>query len=91
MSALPRDLLSDIVLTKDERSSALWQSLKMRFEKKLQDLRKQNDSANLTEAETARLRGHIQCIKALLALDADPPPRQAPMVPNVTAARQVLG
>ena len=91
MSTLPRDLLSDIVLTKEERASALWQGLKKRLDAKLQDLRTRNDSANLTEAETARLRGHIKALKDLLALDADPPPRQAQPVPNVTAARQVLG
>ena len=89
--SLPPNLMLDAFLTKDERASLVWKSLRARFEKKLQDLRKHNDSANLTEAETARLRGHIQCLKALLALDADPPPQQARPVPNVTAARQVLG
>ncbi len=90
MSAMPPNLLADMVLTKEERASALWQSLKKRFEIKLQDLRTRNDSANLTEAETARLRGHIQCLKACLALDADPPPQQARPVPNAAAARQGL-
>ena len=85
------NLLAGIVLTKEERSSALWQNLRARFENKLQDLRSRNDSANLTEAETARLRGHIECLKRIIAWDADPPPQQARPVPNVTAARQMPG
>lgn len=91
MSAPSPNMLADIVLSKEERGSALWAGLKKRLEAKLLDLRTRNDSANLTEAETARLRGHIQCIKSLLDLDADPPPQQARPAPNVTVKRQVLG
>ena len=91
MSALPPNLMQGFALTKDQRASQLWVSIAGHLKTELDRLRARNDSATLSEAETARLRGHIQCIKALLALDTDPPPLQARPVSTVTAARQVLG
>lgn len=90
MNGLPSNLLADFRLSKEERESPLWQSLLKRFDEKLQDLRSRNDDANLSEPETARLRGHIQCLKFLRDLGKEPPPRQVPHTPNVTATRQGL-
>ncbi|HET8727584.1 MAG TPA: hypothetical protein VFO41_08760 [Alphaproteobacteria bacterium] len=62
----------DIVLTDEERASGAWRALKAKFEAILDRKRKENDNPNLTDVETATLRGHIACLKAVLALDKPP-------------------
>jgi hypothetical protein len=77
----PVKQIFDFHLTEDERTSAVWKSLKDRLEKKLAELRVKNDNPNLTDVETATLRGHIECLKGVISLGREPPPQVA------TAAR----
>ena len=74
---VPIRLFEDSFLATEERTSPVWLSLKDRLEKKLAELRLQNDHPKLTDVETATLRGHIQCLKAVLALGNEPPPKVA--------------
>jgi len=54
-------------LTELERQSAVWVKLEEYLNKKLVDLRKQNDGDMSLEA-TARLRGRIAQVKFILSL-----------------------
>lgn len=69
----PPKLVIDFHLTDDERSSAVWQSLRGRLEEMLAKKRVENDNPDLTDVETATLRGHLACLKAILALGKEPP------------------
>jgi len=60
------------VLTQDEKESRLWQKLIKHLEDRLQTLRLQNDG-DRSETETARLRGRIAELKAIIGLDKDLP------------------
>lgn len=60
-------------LTDGERTHPLWLRMKEHFEYKLSILRKRNDNAKLTEAETAALRGEIAALRAIVALGDDRP------------------
>lgn len=60
------------VLTKEDRSSALWRKLMRHWEEKLASLRAQNDG-DLTDANTLKLRGRIAELKANMALAKDLP------------------
>ncbi len=91
MSELPDNLMNGFMLTKEQRESQLWVSIVAHLNERLGELRKRNDSAKLSEAETARLRGHIQCLKSLIDLGKEPSPRQAPQRPSVTTRRQMPG
>lgn len=62
----------DMTLSEAERQSPAWHSMKAKFQARLEKLRQRNDKP-MTELETATLRGHIECLKAVLALDAVPP------------------
>lgn len=75
--------LEDFYLSKEERLSPVWTALRAKLERKLVELRAKNDDPNLTDVETATLRGHIQCLKAMIALGNEPPPKVA------TVARQL--
>ncbi len=65
--------LDQFELTEGEKRHPLWMRLKSHLETQLQSMRERNDSAKLTEEETAALRGHIQCLKSLLTLGEDRP------------------
>lgn len=80
MSAPPK-LIADFYLTHEERASAVWKSVERRLREKLEKKRVENDNPELTDVETATLRGHIACLKAMLALGEKPPEMTA------TAAR----
>ena len=67
----------DFYLTEDERTSGVWTSLKDRLERKLAELRVKNDDPTLTDVETATLRGHIECLKGVISLGREPPPKVA--------------
>ena len=60
-------------LTSAEKSSLFWARLKEHMIAELDISRKRNDSAKLTDAETAALRGKISALKALIALGEDGP------------------
>lgn len=66
------DLLDAFELTEGEKLSPLWARLKAHLETQLKTLRAKNDRTQ-TEVETARLRGHIECLKAIVALGDDRP------------------
>lgn len=77
MSA-PVRLIIDNFLTKDERTSPVWQSVRVHLERMLAKKRIDNDNPKLTDVQTATLRGHIQLLNAMLALGDEPPPVTAP-------------
>ena len=53
-----------------ERASALWQKLEAHLRERLNMARLKNDG-ELSEVETARLRGQIFALKSLIALGRD--------------------
>lgn len=59
-------------ITRADRLNPLWPNLVSQWKERLASLRAQND-APLSELDTARLRGQILEIKALIALDEEPP------------------
>ncbi len=77
MSA-PVKLIIENFLTDDERTSPVWQSVRLHLERMLAKQRVANDNPNLTKKQTAMLRGHIQCLRAILALGAKPSSLAAP-------------
>ncbi len=77
MSA-PVKLIIENFLTDDERTSPVWQSVKAHLERMLAKKRIDNDNPNLTDVQTATLRGHIACLTAILALGKKPPAMAAP-------------
>ena len=72
------DYLDQFELTDGERMHPLWMRLKGHLETQLQSTRARNDNAKLSEAETAALRGHIQCLIAIAAIGNEPPPQVVP-------------
>lgn len=75
----PVKQLTDDLLTQEERSSPVWQSMRAHFERMLAKLRIENDNPELTAVETATLRGRIECLKSIRDLGKEPPPKVAPM------------
>ena len=57
-------------LTFEERNSATWATIRKYLDERLDVVRRQNDNA-LDPTETATLRGRIQEVKRLIALDKD--------------------
>lgn len=64
--------MTERVLTEQDRHSACWLKLKAYYEERLALLRVQND-ADLNDMDTAKLRGRIKEIRALLGLGEDKP------------------
>lgn len=56
------------VLTKADKQSSVWLKLKKHFEERLAEKRVRNDSLELTDAQTAALRGEIAVLKYSIAL-----------------------
>lgn len=56
------------LLNDQDINSATWAKIRTHYEGELASLRKKNDG-NINTEETARLRGRIAEVKALLALD----------------------
>lgn len=76
---------ADLFLTEEERLSSTWQSVQRHLERMLAKKRLENDNPNLTEVETATLRGHLSCLKAILALGSRPSAMTATVArPNQT-------
>jgi hypothetical protein len=67
-----QDTFEPFEMTTSEKSHPLWLRLKGHFEDQLRALRLKNDRPQ-TEPETAMLRGHIKCLRAVLALGEDRP------------------
>ena len=77
MNAPPK-LIVEFFLTDDERTSPVWESVRGHLERMLAKKRIENDNPKLTDVETATLRGHIDCLKAFIALGRKPPQMTAP-------------
>lgn len=60
------------MLAPHERNSALWQRLIKHCNQRLEDLRLQNDG-DRDDQQTAKLRGRIAEVKAIIALADDLP------------------
>lgn len=60
-----------LVLTKEQRESALWKILMEHFERRLLDKRLKNDGP-LSEVETASIRGGISELKSIMLLNNEP-------------------
>lgn len=85
----PLTLIVDNFLSKEERTSPVWQSVKGHLERMLAKRRIENDNPKLTPVETAMLRGQIQTLRAMIALGAEPPAMTA--TPGSAYPRQALG
>lgn len=57
-----------------DRSSPTWVRLRAHLEEQLRIKRAQNDDSALDQFQTAKLRGHIESLKAIIALGDMPPP-----------------
>ena len=64
--------MSSPVLGQADRQSAAWAKLKAHMEARLAMLRRRNDS-DQTEYKTAKLRGRIAEVEAMLSLGSDQP------------------
>jgi len=64
--------MSEPLFTDHERQGAVWQKLKRHLEERLATMRAKNDG-NLDEMKTARLRGQIAEVKALMSFGTDKP------------------
>lgn len=63
----------DFTLDDADRRNPLWVRLEAYMGLKLGELRARNDDPKLTAEATASLRGHIACLKGLIALGIEPP------------------
>lgn len=70
--ALPK-LIIEAFLTDEERMSGTWQSVERHLKRMLDGKRIENDNPNLTDVQSATLRGHIAMLKAFIALGRKPP------------------
>lgn len=66
------DLFEDFELSPGEKMHPLWARLRAQLERNLDSLRRRNDGP-LDPVKTAELRGHIRCLKAVIALGDDRP------------------
>lgn len=73
--------MKNLLSAEDMRSSA-WHKIKKYYEERLQSLRMQNDSNQLTQEKTAQIRGQISEIKILLALGIPAPTHEAEEYPE---------
>jgi hypothetical protein len=63
-------MTGDFALTANDKANPLWARIKAHLQDRLADARVRNDNPSLTmtEAQTAALRGHIACLKQIIAL-----------------------
>ena len=64
--------MTDFRLTDSDKASGMWLRLLGHFEDRLANARLRNDDATLDPAATAAIRGQIQLLKLLIALNAPP-------------------
>lgn len=73
---IPEDRAPEVfALSQNDIASDLWRRLNRELQKRLVSKREENDG-QLDEAQTARVRGHLECLKSILELGAEPPPLQ---------------
>jgi len=68
-----KSLPPPFTLTPGERQSGVWQKLVEHMEEQLKNKRGKNDDLALDPIKTAAVRGHIECLKGLIALGEEPP------------------
>ena len=68
---------TDFYLTHDERTSPVWMSVCAHVTRMIEGKRTELENAKLTHVETATLRGHIESLRAIIALGKQPPPKVA--------------
>ncbi len=73
MNAKPIQPPERIVLTQADKQSSLWLKLAEHMKERIGDLQRKLEGP-LTPDETANHRGRIAELRALLALEKDPPP-----------------
>lgn len=71
MSVMNNDV--PFTLTNNDRLQPVWLKLKAYLTQELEAARKRNDNPQLSEQDTAAIRGDIKRLKALLALNEDDP------------------
>lgn len=71
--------MNEPVLSAQDRNSACWQKVEGFIDEQLAKMRLRNDT-DITEHQTARLRGFIACLKAMKSLNSD-----APLAPSEDA------
>ena len=60
------------ILSEGEKHHPLWVKLVEHFQEKI-DIAHGKIEGDLTEQQTARLRGHIQCLKSIISLGDESP------------------
>lgn len=65
-------VMIDFQLTPHDKSTSLWLRLSTHLTEMLAEARTKNDS-EMTEQQTAALRGRIKCLKSIIALGDDRP------------------
>ena len=63
--------MKQLVLTHEERHSALWKKLMAHWEARIESLHSANEG-DRTELETAKLRGRLQETRLNMALNKEP-------------------
>lgn len=70
------------LLDHSDKTSPTWAKLKKFYEKRLENLRKQNDNPKSSELDTAVRRGRIAECMAILALERELPPHHPDNPPD---------
>ena len=70
---------ADFHLSKEARTSPVWAEVLTHLNRMLDGKRTDLENPELTDVETATLRGHIQMLKAFIVLGNEPPPEVAPV------------
>lgn len=70
MSNLPDAVLR---LTDGEKNHPLWKKIVEHLEQRLAAKRAENDNPKLDQFQTATIRGHIELLKSILAIQDVPP------------------
>ena len=70
--AFVREPEDPFTLSEGERHSPLWMKLAEYFQEKI-DIAHGKLEGEITEQQTAQWRGHIRCLKALIALGEESP------------------
>lgn len=65
--------MTTIKFTDGDKAQPVWNKLQEYWAARLDVLRKTNDDPQLTEQQTAALRGEIKQLKAFIALNQDAP------------------
>lgn len=62
-----------IELSDGERMSSAWSKVELHLTNRLDELRRANDSSELTAEQTAAIRGEIRAVKSLMTIGKERP------------------